>query len=281
MEKKADIGSKRLISLAPERWAQWLTQRPVQVRELIDSEFQWLSREGDVLLRVCCPDLGEVLIANELQLRYTPKLPRRIRAYAALAEEKYQLPVYPVLVNILPPATPEIGRDGMARFEFQVWEVQAIQDFRVINLWEMDAGIVFEQPLPTLLPFVPIMEGGGNESTIQQAVTLLRQDEKLSELENLLAFFATFVLEAEVVQQILRWDMAVLRESPWYQQILQEGKREGIQEGERRGIQQGIQQGIQAVAQNMLQTGLSLEQIAQLTGLSEEQIRNLRTHNGH
>ncbi|WP_448571284.1 hypothetical protein [Trichothermofontia sp.] len=28
-------------------------------------------------------------------------------------------------------------------------------------------------------------------------------------------------------RQIMGWDMAVLRESPWYQEILREGERQG------------------------------------------------------
>lgn len=38
-----------------------------------------------------------------LRLRYTVNMPLKMRAYAALAQERYQLPTYPVLVNILPP----------------------------------------------------------------------------------------------------------------------------------------------------------------------------------
>lgn len=47
---------------------------------------------------------GDFLILTELQLRYTDKMPLRIRTYAALVEETYGLPVYPVLVNILSPS---------------------------------------------------------------------------------------------------------------------------------------------------------------------------------
>ncbi|MGV2387481.1 MAG UNVERIFIED_CONTAM: hypothetical protein LVR29_01525 [Microcystis novacekii LVE1205-3] len=37
MTKKADIGSKRLISLAPDNWARWLTQQPdVQAQEFLE-----------------------------------------------------------------------------------------------------------------------------------------------------------------------------------------------------------------------------------------------------
>ncbi|MEN9224737.1 MAG: hypothetical protein Q6M54_04620, partial [Thermostichus sp. DRC_bins_24] len=63
MGKKADIGSKRLIGLDPQSWSRWVTQNPqVQVQEMLDSEFQWLSREGDVLIRAWDPDIGEFLI---------------------------------------------------------------------------------------------------------------------------------------------------------------------------------------------------------------------------
>ncbi|MBD2544322.1 Rpn family recombination-promoting nuclease/putative transposase [Planktothricoides raciborskii] len=87
MTKKADIGSKRLISLEPEKWVKWLTSfTDVQVREIVNSEFQWISRESDVLIRAYTPEYGEFLLINELQLYYTGKLPRRIRAYAGLAE---------------------------------------------------------------------------------------------------------------------------------------------------------------------------------------------------
>jgi predicted transposase YdaD len=95
----------------------------------------------------------------------------------------------------------------------------------VINLWEVDAALVFEQSLNTLLPFVPILKNGRETAVIQQALTQLRQDEQLIELESLLGFFASFVLSTEVVRQIMRWDMVVLQESPWYQQILREGER--------------------------------------------------------
>lgn len=119
--------------------------------------------------------------------------------------------------------------------------MQARQDYRVINLWEVEAEIALQQPLPTLLPFVPILRNGGDESTVRRALQLLRSNEQLDELEPLLAFFATFVLEIPLVQQIMRWDMAVLRESPWYQEILQQGQQQGMQEGLLSGIALGLE----------------------------------------
>jgi predicted transposase YdaD len=233
MTKKADIGSKRLISLAPDNWARWLTQQPdVQVQEFLNSEFQWVSRANDVLLKVSSPQQGEFLLLNEIQFRYTNQMPQRIRAYAGLATERYNLPVYPVLINILPNQT-KVTIPTSYSSEFM--GICARQDYRVINLWEVSAEIVFREKISTLLPFVPILKGGGEETVVRTALRELRADESLQDLEPLLSFFASFVLEIPIVQEIMRWDMTVLRESPWYQEILKEGLQLGRQEGRQEG----------------------------------------------
>jgi predicted transposase YdaD len=218
--KKADIGGKRLISLAPTAWVRWVTQQSdVIAQEIVGSEFQWLSRENDVLIKVHSSTHGEFLVLNELQLRYNTKLPARMRAYSALAEEKYGLPIYPVLVNILPPGE---SVEICESFESNFLGLQARQDYRVINLWEVEASMVFEQSLDALLPFVPVLKNGAEAGIIRQALNQLRQNEQMVELEALLGFFSSFVLDTELVRQILRWDMSVLQESPWYQEIVQE-----------------------------------------------------------
>ena len=81
---------------------------------------------------------------------------------------------------------------------------------------------------------MPILKGGEDESIIREALRLLQADEQLNQLETVLAFFATFVLDSSLVQEIMRWDMTVLRESPWYQEILQQGMQQGEQQGERK-----------------------------------------------
>jgi predicted transposase YdaD len=240
MAKPADISTKRLISLAPNNWVKWVTQIPdVVAGEILNSEFQWISRESDVLIRAESKEYGQFMVLNELQLRYKAEMPRRMRAYAGLAEEKYKLPTYPVLINILKTGDAEIP----TRFESNLAGLQVRQDYRVINLWEVDVKIALEKPLASLLPFVPILKGGEDESIIREALRLLQADEQLNQLETVLAFFATFVLDSSLVQEIMRWDMTVLRESPWYEEILQQGMQQGIQQGIQQGMQQGEQQG--------------------------------------
>jgi len=54
-----------------------------------------------------------------------------------------------------------------------------------------------------------------------------------------------------------------------------EGFEEGKEEGREEGLEQGIEKGKQDVAKKMLQSGLSIEEIAVFTGLTESQIRTL------
>jgi len=77
---------------------------------------------------------------------------------------------------------------------------RALQEYDVINLWEVDATLAFEQPL--LLPFVPIMKGGEQKQLIQRALNELRADEQLKEMEMTLAFFASFVMQTTLIKQI-------------------------------------------------------------------------------
>ncbi|MEB3830859.1 flagellar assembly protein H, partial [Phormidium sp. CCY1219] len=87
----------------------------------------------------------------------------------------------------------------------------------------------------------------------------------------------------------------IMRESSMYQEILAEGReaglregiergqelgrQEGLQEGRREGrqegLQEGLQEGIEQVALNLVRSGMSLEQIAGVTGLSVQRVREL------
>ena len=146
----------------------------------------------------------------------------------------------------------------------------------MINLWEVDVEIALSQAIPSLLPFVPILKGGGEESTVRQALQMLRADEKLSQLETVMAFFATFVLDSALVQQIMRWDMAILQESPWYQQIFREGEKRG----ERQAILSSIELSLEIkFSREGLQFMPKISQVADLEQLKNIQ-RGILTVNG-
>jgi len=69
------------------------------------------------------------------------------------------------------------------------------------------------------------------------------------------------------------------------QRLADKGKKEGIQIGMQQGIQQGIQQGMQQgmhkkaieTAVSLLNEGMSISKTAQITGLSQKEIKDLYT----
>ena len=56
----------------------------------------------------------------------------------------------------------------------------------------------------------------------------------------------------------------------------EEGRQEGLQTGREEGREEGLEKGRQAIALNMLQKKLDISLIAEVTGLTEKEIKNLR-----
>jgi predicted transposase YdaD len=213
MAKPADIGSKRLISLDPDGWAQWVTNlNDVTVIDSIDAQFQWVSRDSDVLIKAVSPQNGEFLILNEWQLHYDTDIHYRIRAYAGLAEEKYRMPVYPVLVNILRPSPKTVIGNS---FRSNFMGLRARQDYKVINLWEVDVEVAFDESLAALLPLAPVMKGGNNENVLRRAAVALEAEDRFEDLQQLLGIFATFVFGVDLVERVMSLQAEAFRASPW------------------------------------------------------------------
>ena len=238
---RADVSSKWVLGGSPSLWVQWLLDDPaLEVEELLTTEFQYVGRASDSLLRVRGAE-GAFLVLTKVRLHADSRMPLRVRAYAALAEEKYALPVYPVVFYLLTP-----GKDTLLpdHYHSEFRGLTAHQDFQVVKAWELNAQEILAQEIVPLAPFVPLMRDA-SEGAIREAARLLRQQPEGERLETVLALFASFVMDVTTVQQIVRWNMLVLRESPLYQEILQEGLQEGLQQGMQQGMQQGIQQGMQ------------------------------------
>jgi len=151
----------------------------------------------------------------------------------------------------------------------------------VVNLWEVDAGWVLAERLLPLLPFVPIMRGGQDLPVLERALGQLRAEPTLAEMETLLAFLATFVLDTPFIQRLMRWDMAVLRESPWYQEIANEIVEQRREEWLHEGIERGLERGRRAVEEQLLHVlahrlgAVPAEIQAALHDLSLDELRSL------
>ena len=134
---------------------------------------------------------------------------------------------------------PPAGKTIVEAYHHEFMGQQAHQDFQVIKLWELEAKQVLAFDNPVLLPFVPLMRGGNTEQMVRKCANRIRQEPKAAELEAILAVFAGYVLEAETIKQILRWEMQVVQDSP----IIQELRQEWLEQGREEGIEKGREEG--------------------------------------
>ncbi len=233
------MGSKYVLAGDPTEWVRWILQDDsVEVEEVLSGEFRFLLRHSDTVLRVRGRQ-GPFVLVVEVQLRLDKRMPRRMRAYATLAEERYDLPVYPAVLYLLPPPKPV---ELPTHYHSEFMGLVAHQDFRAIAVWEVEARRVLEEGIVALVPFVPLMKGADEES-IRAGVRLLRERDVGEETEVALALFASLVMDVEQIRRIVRWDMIALRESPWFKQIIEEGRQIGLKEGLKMGFSQGVDEG--------------------------------------
>ena len=99
------------------------------------------------------------------------------------------------------------GNDIPDRFESTFLGKRALQEYTLVKLWEMDVNPVFDTPIPTLLPYVPLMKGGADEGLIRRAAVALQGYEEMPDLYAVLEMAAAYVTDPKVLREILRWDM--------------------------------------------------------------------------
>jgi predicted transposase YdaD len=198
---------------------------------IVSGKLQIESRATDALVQVAHSSVGEFLALFEIQTQYIKEMPRRMRAYTALAEEKYKLPVYPILINISP-----YGGEIPTRYESNFLGLQARQDYTVINLWEISAEEVLSQSFTALIPFVPVMRGGNTEEMLQRAkenlysALELQSEDRLQKMMFALTLFATHVFDIDIVKRYFGGYMYPPITSPFVQSLIREAKLEASTE---------------------------------------------------
>ena len=120
------------------------------------------------------------------------------------------------------------------------------------------------EDLVGILPLVPLAKGGAKREVVEEIIArLMPQEQPASkELLALTRLFASLAFKSKEDQEWLgrRFAMLkdILRDTPAYQQILEEGLEEGmekgLQQGLEKGLQQGLQQGIEKERQERLQS---------------------------
>jgi len=225
MAIQTDISLELLVNLAPDGWVQWITGlSDAIVIDFIHLPCRWIKSDRELLIKIKSRRRGEFIVLNRWELDYNRDVPRSMAASVAMAREKYRLPIYPVLVNILRPSRGTVINNS---FQSSCLNLQVRQDFRVINLWNVDVEFAFSKSLASLLPFAPVMLGGKSENAVKRAAIALEAENGFEDLEQLLAIFASCTLGLELVEEMMNLQVEALRVSPMAAALKREGQQEG------------------------------------------------------
>lgn len=242
---------KYLIETFPEDFTTWLIGEAIPVVQLQPKELRNDPIRADSLIL----HGQNIIIHTEFQTHPDPNIPLRMADYYLRIRKQFtQHRIHQVVIYLRESGSPLVTQstfqsDGMRH------------QFRVIRLWEQPLDQFLNAP--GLLPFAVLSQTDRQDPAtllrdIKQRLESLSDREQQGNLTTATAMLATLKLDKDLVKQIMR--SQAMRESPFYQEILEEGRQEGRQEGIR-----GLLSKIVPVLQR---GGFPVEGILALSGLT-------------
>jgi predicted transposase YdaD len=200
--------------------------------EVLPPELSFPAVLPDQLYRVTTSE-ETYLIHIEAQTYWDAAIPQRMPEYAVLAWLKYRLPVFSYVLVLskkrFPLNLPLMGIINAGR-------TQVVTHYPVIRLWEISAIEAMARRSETILPFVPLMQGG-EEALLESAERLCDVQDETKRREMALHFLVLGGLRynhvdlLELVGGTKMISLHDLRDSSIYQMILLEGQTKGLQQG--------------------------------------------------
>lgn len=181
-----------------------------------------------------------MLLHIEFQTYNDAAMAERLLRYNVLARSEYKLPVEPYVIYLL--------RDGEVPKSPLIWTCPRDNKvlefhFHSIELGKMKPEELISTGLPDLLPLLPLTKDGGRRQVVNTMIVSLEKAQRI-ELLSIGGTLASYVFSQESVadlawlQRRLRDMHDILRESPYYQEILEEGREEGREEGQIQTLRQ-------------------------------------------
>ena len=221
---------KRLVRGYAKHFARWLTEEAVFVRAL-DIELKNQHLFADALLEVLL-DAKSALLHIEFQTYDDPEMEMRLLEYNVLASRQYRhLPVYSYVIYLR-----KAGRIAESPLVRTFPDGEEIHRFfyRVIKLWEIPAEAVLQTGWLGVLPLVTLTDGGKQPEVVKEMIDRLASAQEydllaISEVIGGLAFRNS--PELEWFKRRFSMFQDILRDSPIYQEIIEQGLEKGREEG--------------------------------------------------
>ena len=177
------------------------------------------------------------IVHIEAQALYDWLLLERVLEYVVRLWLKYRLPITSYVLLLTPRGAPKKLR-GISRLI--AGDLRINVRFRIVRLWRISAKRVLEWRRASLLPFVPLMRGGREELEVgAQRLWEVADERERRELSLHFLLLGGLRYNKEDLLELIGRESMIpleqLKESSFYQYIVEEGLKQGIQQG----IQQG------------------------------------------
>ena len=234
MPKPYDATAKFLVEGYPADWLAFAGLGPVERVAVIDSNLSTITAEADKVLRVEGPEPW--LAHVELQASHDSHLPGRLLRYNALLDDRHGLPTRSIVVLLRPQADGD-NLTGIYRRSLPGGPVYLEFRYQVVRAWQQPVESVLAGGLGTL-PMAPVAQLAGMEpeEVIRRMHERLdRQSSKVAaDLWCSTANLMGLRYRREEMSYLLR-GIEMMKESIFYQMVLEEGEATGEARGEARG----------------------------------------------
>lgn len=228
MSKPYDATAKTLIETDPVAWAAYLgIVRPAERIRIVDTDLSTITSAADKALRI--EDESPWLLHIEFQSSWDGSLPRRLLAYNAVLAEKHGLPVYTVVVLLVPRAEADVltGRHVASPAFGPVWEFR----YTVLRIWEQPASEFANGPI-ALVPLAPVASQPFAEvaGTLSVAAHRIESEVDVATGGRLLTAIGYLLLLrfGKMTMQDLVREIPNIRENPMFEMFHEDGQIDAL-----------------------------------------------------
>ncbi|MEA1864427.1 MAG: hypothetical protein U9N46_04415 [Euryarchaeota archaeon] len=166
----------------------------------------------------------ESILHVEFQTQYDSTMPVRMLAYHARIVERYQLPVYPVVVYLT-----QTDRPIATSYSSYIGGKHVVTfNYNVIKVWELKSKTVFKDELSGLYALTPLMPDADLDECREKLMWAVEHNLISASSYMCMATFARLKYSKEVVKNMI--EDKLLKQSPLYEDLMEEGRGEGAEE---------------------------------------------------
>jgi predicted transposase/invertase (TIGR01784 family) len=243
-------------------FASWILGKSITLTKLKTSELSTEPIRADSVIFL---ESSSLILHIEFQTEPNPNIPFRMADYRLRLYRKFpEKQVHQVVIYLTRSKSPLVHETIFTLKELN-------HQFNVIRLWEQPTEIFHNYS--GLLPFAALSKTDNPEATLKQVARQIENitDQQIqSNVAASTAIISGIALNKEIIQRLLRSE--IMKESVIYQEILLEGKAEGKAEG----LAEGKTKEREKIAMNMIRSNISVDLVAQFTGLTPKQVQKLQ-----